>query len=174
MRRLLTPVVVVLGALLLTSCTVPQGALSGVGVDSSGKLVGYLHVCHDSIDGATLYYDTSSTRATASTSRAGSWVAAAPVTGTASWSLTSPAIAWTAVTPLEPLAQQREYTLYGWTNDNTSSAAEVTFTLAEVSNLAPGEVLHWSGRSGGSPERGLNEVSTLADFESKACKIVGP
>lgn len=171
MRRLLIPLTLVVTALLHAGCTVPAAALAGVGVDREGSLVGYIHVCHDRIDGATLYYDTGSTEVTASTVDAGAWEASTPVFGTAIWSLSEPGNGWTVLSPLHDLTPKREYTLYGWTNDNTWSAGRVTFTVAELARLKPGQILHWSGRSGGRPERDLNEVSSLADFEVSACQL---
>ena len=164
----------VAGAALLTSCTVPVAALAGVGVDADGNLVGYLRVCDESIDGATLNYDTSSDGATVPTFvDVGHWEAQPPVTATATWSLSAPDGGWTSSTPVESLVPGREYTLYGWTRDNTVSASGVTYTLADVAALQPGQVVHWSGSSGGTSEREENEVSSRTDFEVNACRIIG-
>lgn len=170
-RRLLLYLAAGVTALLPAGCTVPAGALAGVGVDRDGNLLGYLHVCRDHIDGATLYYDTGSTELAASTTDAGAWKASAPITETATWSLSRPNNGWTTLAPLQELPPDREYTLYGWSTDNSWSAGGVTFTVAEVARLKPGQILHWSGRSGGRPERDLNEVSSLADFEARACQL---
>jgi hypothetical protein len=143
--------------------------MAGIGVDAHGALVGYLKVCHDQIDGATLHYEASAS----STVAAGSWTAARPVTDAAEWSLTAPDPAWSATTPMAGVARGRQYTLYGWARDNGSSAISVTFTIDALARLEPGQVLHWSGRSGGRPERDLNEISTAADFATKACRLVG-
>lgn len=175
MRRLMfLPRAVVVGAAFLSSCTVPVGALAGIGVDVDGNLIGHLRVCDESIDGATLYYDISSPTATAPTSdEVGRWEAQPPVETTAEWSLNAPEGGWAASKPLEALEPGREYTLYGWTKNNTVSASGVTFTLADVATLKPGQVLHWSGHPGGKPERELNEVSSRTGFEAKACRIIG-
>jgi hypothetical protein len=164
----------VLGAALLGSCTVPAVALEGIGVDPDGNLVGYVRVCDESIDGATLYYDISSRTATVPTSdEVGRWEVQPPVESTAEWSLNAPDGGWTSSKRLDPLEPGRKYTLYGWTKDNTVSASGVTFTLADVASLKPGQVLHWSGRSVGKPERDVNEVSSRPDFEAKACRLPG-
>ncbi|MDN5797111.1 MAG: hypothetical protein L0H79_15325 [Intrasporangium sp.] len=173
MHRLMFVPHAVVGAALLSSCTVPVAALAGIGVDVDGNLVGYVRVCDESIDGTTLYYDVSSRGATVPTSvEVGRWEAQPPVEATAEWSLNAPEGGWTSSKPVEPLEPGREYTLYGWTKDNTVSASGVTFTLADVAALKPGQVLHWSGRSGGKPERDVNEVSSRTDFEAKACRII--
>jgi len=57
MRRALAVAVAGAAALLAAGCTVPGGAVAGVGVDSKGNPVGYLQVCHDHIDGTTIYID---------------------------------------------------------------------------------------------------------------------
>lgn len=169
MQRLRTTLVIAVTVILSTGCTVPPAGLAGVGVDSDRNLVGYLHVCHDHIDGATLFYDAGSTDETSKTADAGAWQATSPITGTAIWSLSEPGDKWTVITPVDDLVPEREYTLYGWTNDNSWSADAVTFTLAEVGRLDPGQVLHWSGRSEGE----LNEISSLSEFESRACELIG-
>ena len=173
MRRLMFVSLAVVGAALLSGCTVPVAALAGIGVDADGNLIGYVRVCDESIDGATLYYDVSSQGATVATSvEVGRWEAQPPVEGNSEWSPSDPDGGWTSSTPVEPLEPSREYTLYGWTKDNTVSASGVTFTLADVAVLQPGQVLHWSGRSGGNPERDVNEVSSRTDFEATACQII--
>jgi hypothetical protein len=56
MRRALVAAGALALCLVVSGCTVPSGAIAGVGVDDHGRLVGYLRVCHDHIDGGTLYY----------------------------------------------------------------------------------------------------------------------
>lgn len=170
-RRLFGPLIITFATLLSAGCTVATGGLAGVGIDRDGNLVGYIHVCHDHIDGATLYYDNGSTSSAASTADAGSWKASTPITATATWSLTQPGHGWTVLMPLQNLTKKREYTLYGWTNDNSWSAGSVTFTTTDVARLRPGQILHFSGRSGDAPVGDVNEVSSLADFAVRACQF---
>lgn len=118
---------------LLSGCTVPVVGMAGVGLDANGELVGYLSVCEDHIDGATLYLDSSNPERSVD---AGIWEALAPVTRSARWSMTDPSDGWTALTRLTVLQPGREYTLYGWTNDNSAATTSVTFTLEEVQDLA--------------------------------------
>lgn len=70
---------------------------------------------------------------------------------------------------MAPLVAGRAYRLYGWSDDNGWSASAVTFTLAEVGRLKPGQVLHRSDRSDTAGAAEANEVSTVAEFTSKAC-----
>ena len=104
MRRLMFLPHAVVGAALLSSCTVPVGALAGIGVDVDGNLIGHLRVCDESIDGATLYNDISSPTATVPTwDEVGRWEAQPPVETTAEWSLNAPEGG--CVTPPEPRRQ---------------------------------------------------------------------
>ena len=68
MRRALAVVVAGAAALLTAGCTVPSGAVVGIGVDAHGNPVGYLQVCQEHIDGATIYIDDAHTFGSWSTS----------------------------------------------------------------------------------------------------------
>lgn len=139
---------------LLSGCTVPVVGMAGVGLDANGEVVGYLSVCEDHIDGATLYLDFSDPERSVD---AGTWEAPAPVTRSARWSID------------RGLQPGREYTLYGWTNDNSAATTSVTFTLEELQDLEPGRVLYYSGHSDGRTGRGDNASATESDFVDVAC-----
>jgi hypothetical protein len=104
------------------------------------------------------------------------------VTEFAKWSLATPTGGWKADAPrggvvghlsLGAMQQRREYTLYGWTNDNSSSAVGVTFTVEEVSQLKPGQVLYWAAEGPDkSQTRDLNRVGSEAEFRGTACKLL--
>jgi hypothetical protein len=161
----------VVGALALplstAGCTVDIGAVMGVGVDAAGRPVGYLRVCKDRIDGATLYRS----QAAEHERERGMWSAAKPVTSFARWSLAEPGPSWTAKSPLGRLTTG-EYTLYGWTNDNSSSAGDVVFTRAKLERLRPGEVLYWAGDVSKDGNRYPNVVVSETEFRREACKMV--
>lgn len=144
------------------ACSVPPAAVAGVGVDERGQLVGYLRVCHDHIDGATLYHDEDDDL--------GSWSASEPVTGSATWSLSDPPPDWEVATPLGDLEEGREYSFYGWTDDDSWSAESVTFTLDDLAALRPHQVLYSSGEVDG--ERDVDAVSSEASFARDACRLV--
>ncbi len=99
----------------------PGGAVVGIGVDASGNPVGYLQVRHDRIDGATIQVDDARTF--------GSWENTPAATEFATWSSADPGGTWKAVDPLDTVKPRTTYNFYGWTNDNSSSAETVDFTV---------------------------------------------
>ena len=126
---------------LLAGCTVETVGKAGIGVDARGRLIGYLAVCDQQIDGATLYFQDASAPATDGHEvTAGEWASDQPVTALAGWSLEGTTDGWTTTTPLTPPEASRTYSLYGWTHDNSGSALDVTFTPAQLKDLKPGEV----------------------------------
>lgn len=152
---------------MTTGCTVPVGAVTGVGVDALGRPVGYLRVCHDRIDGATLYHGVGDAE-----SEDGSWITRTPVTSFATWSLAEPASTWSADPALGDLGLGVEYTLYGWTNDNSSSAGDVTFTVDELRRLEPGQVLYWTGKTTKVGYRTINVAVSESTFRDDACEML--
>jgi hypothetical protein len=161
MWRRLVPVIVLAAPLLAAGCTVPTHAVAGVGVDASGRIVGYLRACSHHLDGATLYHDQED--------RLGSWTAPSRVSDFASWTLASPPRGWKADPPLGRLLPATDYTLYGWTSDNSSSAVGVSFTLEQLAKLQPGQVMHWSGTdSHGDTYR----VDSVEEFRRSVCTVL--
>lgn len=151
---------------LLAGCTVPVVGLAGIGVDNKGAPVGYLRVCQDHLDGATVYAD-------GKDDDLGSWKASPAVTGFARWSLTDPGEGWTAKTTLGELKPGVKYNLYGWTEDASSSAANATFTNEDLARLKPGQVLYWSGKSNADGTEDLQTVSSEGEFRANTCKLLG-
>ena len=62
MRRTLAAAAVVAAALTTGGCTVPAVGAVGIGVDANGDPVGFVQVCRDHIDGATIYLSTDDAR----------------------------------------------------------------------------------------------------------------
>jgi len=154
----------------LSGCTVPIVGVDGIGVDQDGRPVGYLAVCDEHIDGATLYFQDPDVAPTSVVNEtdAGTWAADAPITSSAAWSLAEPQDGWAATAPLADLQADREDHLYGWTQDNTSSTAEVTFTVATLGAMTPGEVFYFSGYEE-NPDRDVYTTGSVADFQAYAC-----
>jgi len=156
--------VVISGPLmLLAGCTVPLGAVAAVSVNAEGEPVGIIQVCRDRIDGATLYITEDD--------KLGTWTSSPPATGTTSWPLATGGNGWTVGDPLVKLRPGLTYALYGWTNDNSSSAQAVEFTTADLERLRPGQVRYWAGDENASDD-GYKTVS-LAEFKAAACSLAG-
>lgn len=147
----------VLGMGLLTSCTVPEGAVTGVGVAADGSPLVFVAVCKGRIDAAVLHEESDATpEAHAHWQHAGAVedFAAWPFAGNAEW----------RVDRSLPLSPGHAYTLYGATHDNTWSGVHVSFSLADLAALSVDQVRY-------SPWRDVNSVVTtsVAEFRAHAC-----
>lgn len=138
---------------LSAGCSVESTGITGVGVDDSGELVGYVQMCSGRIDGTTLYETDGDTL--------GSWKAPNAVTGFDTWTLGRPAD-WTATERLTAPTSDKEVSLYGWTADDSTSSKPVTFRLQDLKGMKPGEVLY------GDSNFGFRRV-TEAEFRRDAC-----
>ncbi|MFD8733297.1 hypothetical protein ACFV06_00040 [Streptomyces sp. NPDC059618] len=163
--RCLAGAVVTAAVLATTSgCTAPVDAVAGVSVTGDGQLLGVMMVCGHRIDGATLYVDDAHADKSVTV---GSWTARHPLThGLTTWPLQAPAAGWTATKPLGPLASRTTYTLYGWTNDNSSSGS-ISFTSADRSRLSPGRILYDTVSDNGDE---TTRAVSVAEFKTKACQ----
>jgi hypothetical protein len=148
--------VVVLSPLMMSCDTVGSAGLAGVGVDDQGHLVGYLQMCEHQVDGATLYR-------TNGQRHLGEWQATPPVIGFATWSMEAPSGGWTEMQTYAPPTGNDEYSLYGWTKDNTWGASSITFHLTDLADVRPNEILYQSHRLGQ-----LTRASK-AQFQHDAC-----
>jgi hypothetical protein len=151
---------------LLAGCTVPVVGVAGIGVDDKGAPVGYLQVCQDHLDGATVYTD-------GKDDDQGGWKASPAVTDFARWSLTDPGEGWTSETALGLLKPGVYYILYGWTKDNSSSAAGVMFRTKDLVDLKPGQVLYPSGEANAAGPEDFSTVGSESEFRASACKGLG-
>ncbi len=165
-RRVGTAAAVVIAlAWLLTGCTVPVAGNAGVSVTADGRLLGVLAVCHDHIDGVTLYTDDGSEQGRT----VGEWVRGEPATGLVTWPLAGSGSGWSVEQPMATaLESKRSYSLYGWTRDNSWSTADVTFTLAHLAAMKPGEVRYYAGEGAGVDKDGYRTAS-LGAFRDEAC-----
>jgi hypothetical protein len=151
------PSAVVLLVMLTSGCTVPAVGWAGIGVDSTGRPIGYLRVCDKHLDGATVYRD-------GSEDERGRWQAGTAVTDVAAWPLTGTAPGWTTQTAFRPPDAGETYLLYGWTTDNSSSAVDVSFTRDDLAALDPGQV-----RFPSADDPDTMVVGTEAEFRSREC-----
>lgn len=156
--------VAVLGS--LSGCTVPVAGVTGIAVTEDGEPLGVMLVCHDRIDGATLYADAAEDSEEADPDHLGRWTRGKPAKGFTMWRLDSGGRGWHTDKPLAALEPRRTYSLYGWTRDNSVSAESVDFTLEQLARLEPGQVRYWNGDHGGYATVALDV------FRSQACRGV--
>lgn len=114
-------------------------------------------MCSEHIDGATLH-ENYTNDSTAPSTHVGEWKHDGPVTGFTRWVLSSPSPPWSAKLPLQPLAEDVPYRLYGWTTDSSWSATGVSATPSQLADLEPGEVITFP-----------DAVMTEADFRENIC-----
>lgn len=140
-------------ATLLAACSVKSTGVTGVGLDESGGLGGYIQMCSDRIDGTTFYESDGDTL--------GRWDAPGPVTDFATWSFDEPGD-WTATQTYAQPSRGKEYSLFGGTSDDSTSSQHVTFRLNDLDGMSPGEVLY------GDRSVGFKRVSEV-EFRRHAC-----
>ncbi len=136
-RRCVTAFAMVAAVVALSGCSVEVAGVTGVGLDANGDLVGFIQMCDHHVDGATLYRSDDD--------ELGRWQADEPVTDFVSWSLSDPGRGWTAERRYSTPSGTDEYSLYGWTADNSWSTEHVTFRLSDLDGMQPGEVMYWNG-----------------------------
>jgi hypothetical protein len=140
-------------AIALTGCTVKEGAVVAVGVDATGARIGVMLVCRGHIDGATVYRGSKDY---------GKWTAVGGAPAVSTWRFASGGDGWT-VTKVADLTPGVEYTIYGWTKNNSWSAGGLAFTVSQLTQLRPGQVLYFG-------PGGKDTVAGLADFTAHGCE----
>ncbi|MFF7213618.1 hypothetical protein ACFZAU_24280 [Streptomyces sp. NPDC008238] len=168
------PALVGIAAVLgtLTGCGVPPAGVTGIAVSEDGRPLGVMLVCHDHIDGATLYDSDSDSDSDAdeSSDHLGRWSRGRPVTGFTVWSLEGGGRGWRTEVPASlPFAAHRTYSLYGWTRDNSWSTQHVDFTAEQFEGLEPGEVRWYGGEGAPGADRDGFVTARLAGFRASAC-----
>lgn len=149
----------------VSGCTVEIAGATGIAVDADGRPMGVLMVCHDHIDGASLYTDSKPDDTDDNRSvEVGRWSGDESVKGFATWSLDTAGDGWSVDKPLQPLKENRGYHLYGWTRDSSWSTGNVNFTPADLAALTPGQVRYRSG------EGDDYKTGSVEDFRSDACR----
>lgn len=131
----------------LAACSASPVGRAGVGLDDEGRLVGYLEVCSDHIDGVTITGPDDE-------DVVGRWQSSTPVTHSASWVMADPQDGWTTVDPMRELEPGVTYRVHGWTQDDTFEASGVEFTAEDLASIEPGQVLFLDDGyvSGGAPD----------------------
>ncbi|MEU8621122.1 hypothetical protein [Streptomyces sp. NPDC048623] len=161
-RRLVATTTALAAIPAVAGCSVPVAGVTGVSVTADGQPLGVIVMCHDHIDGALLHLDDDDPEKEATV---GSWQRAEALTDFSTWPLTTDATAaddgWSAEKPLHTLDPNQTYRMFGWTTDSSWSSAAVSFTVADLKDLSPGQVRYEIG----------NTVSTTSidDFRKTAC-----
>lgn len=138
MRWTITTVLLALASLGLSGCTVPAKGATGISVNDNGDLMVEIVWCAGyAPDLAILWTDDGGNEKliaefTPTGEQAGT---------SASFPIEKPGGSWKA-SPAEPtLEPATTYRIYGATNDNSSSTAGVTFSVADRDKLTPDRVL---------------------------------
>ncbi|MFC9688043.1 hypothetical protein ACFTSF_05850 [Kribbella sp. NPDC056951] len=161
--------VVALGLGCLTSCGVPGGGVFGMLADGTAVV----QMCEGHIDGATLYLTDPSVPEGEEPhdEMIGEWVADPSVTGFSQFSLQDGGNGWTLKGRLKPRDPAKRYTIYGWTYDNSWSAAHLNFSQDELAKLKPGELVSLPTDLPEEDVEVPNRVWTLTEFQAKACEV---
>lgn len=168
--KLGTVVVLVVAAAVLTACGPTPAGMVGVAVDAGGRPIGVLEICDAHIDGASLYETPVDDSDQSDPRHVGDWMITPAVTTSSRLDLTAPTGAWQTETPLATLQPGTSYTLYGWTRDNTWSAAAVEFSLEDLEQLRPG-LVRYDAALHADDENPTDTTSTVpaSEFRSIAC-----
>jgi hypothetical protein len=140
-------------AIALAGCTVRQGAVVAIGADANGARIGVLLVCRGHIDGVTVYRGSKNYA---------KWTAVGGAPAVSTWNLETGGDGW-VVTQVPQLATDADYTIYGWTKNNAWSAGGLDFTVSQLNQLRPGEVLYYG-------PSGKDAIAPLADFTAHGCE----
>ena len=134
MVMFLVPVVAVTAT--LTSCGVPERGLTGVKLEADGRLTAVLAWCPGRApDGITLHTGEREPELSIEFN-------APELPGTyAEAPLTELPQGWTSTSGMPALDPRRDYRVYGWTRDNSSSTRGVHFTLTRLRSHTSGGIL---------------------------------
>jgi hypothetical protein len=123
---------------LLSACGPAVTAVSAIGYDTQGRLVGAVKVCHHRFSEASLAPTTPD-----GAPAIGSWHRDSSFTGTESWPLRGiVAGRWKPVGPALPeLAPGTEYVFWSQDKDESSRSDFLVFHGSDLARLTPGQVL---------------------------------
>ena len=158
----------------LAGCETVAGAgATGISVDAQARPVIVFALCNDHIDGATIFRGRTKTDPPGedTTVSVAQWEAASPVTPTtakdAMLNTIEPSRSWSRVGPSEALRPGFVYTAYGWTRDNTWFTGHVDFTLKQLANLKPGQVLTQTYDP--DKDQAVDTIQSNEQFRAHAC-----
>ncbi|MFF6777904.1 hypothetical protein ACFY8W_30750 [Streptomyces sp. NPDC012637] len=159
-RRLIAIAAALAAIPAVAGCTVPLAGMTGISVTADGQALGVIQMCHDHIDGVSLYPDDDPQPAATT----GRWHRDAALTGFSTWPLTTDGAdeGWSVEQRLGTLDPKQTYRLYSWTDDSSWSTVPVTVTSADLEELAPGQVRY---EIDDKPS-----TSSVEDFRTTACE----
>lgn len=155
-RLIFTCVAVVV---LLTGCSVPSTGIPGIARGEDGGLSAVVSMCDGHVDGVTIYFNPDEDSGESTT--VGDWEYASPVTQAGSVVLSPD--------PQSLMRQSVDYSVYSWSRDNTSSAYGMQFTLTDLTDLAPGEVLSQDYRENAPPGAVALSAAEFAESVESYC-----
>jgi hypothetical protein len=159
--RLVAGVVGGLGLIVgLAGCGVPAGGALGLTLGADGEPALVVQMCKGHIDGATVYISNDDPEKEQTLAK---WQVDPALTGFSQFSIAKGGNGWRVDQPFTPLDKPATYTIYGWSDDNSWSAAHLDFSEADLSKLQPGQVLHSAGTD-------LLTTGSVDDFKSEVCK----
>lgn len=170
-RRAFSALASVGACLLLAGCGVPVGSAVAIGVDTTGRPVGYVLVCGGTVD-TTTFWDAKTQDYT------GGWTAKDTLDPGvfSNFNLTDPGNGWrisdTAFAGLKP-GKQYEFRAYGGNDEqdvNQWSSTYVDFTSKDLAALPPDQVRYWAGTTEDGQD--LFNTVTVDEFKAKGCAPV--
>ncbi|MBV9820688.1 MAG: hypothetical protein JO144_00470 [Actinobacteria bacterium] len=169
MRRVAVLLAVLAPLGLLTACSPAVTAVSAIGYDSRGRLVGALKVCRGHFSEVHLAPSTPDGDAP----DIGSWHRGRPLRGTESWPLRDPGAGpWTLAGPVLPeLAPGTAYVFWTNTKNWDSRSDYLFFHGSDLAALRPGQVLVRREDPTQSPDEGTArlEVIPLSKLADERC-----
>jgi hypothetical protein len=116
-------------------------------------------VCRKNVNTLVLYYDDAHTGEQV----VGKWHSSTPVTRQSTVALQDPTAGWQESPRLGTLVDGIRYHLGGGSGDNQSATEDVSFDLAALAKLSPGQILF---QQGDAPR----QVADIASMRSQACR----
>jgi hypothetical protein len=161
MRRSRLLLLLALTCAPLTACSPGLSGAIGLSVDDAGRTIVVLRDCKGDIDDLELFQ--LGTPRTAGDTLLVSWSNRRSPKGIVQFPLVEGAGEWKPTSPVPDLDPSRFYELRGWKKGRSSKAISVTFTAAELKDLAPGQILQWKAGPATS------EILTLDEFTPDDC-----
>ncbi|MEU0093095.1 hypothetical protein [Kribbella sp. NPDC006257] len=147
---------------VLTGCGPGQSGTIGLSVDDAGRTVVVLQDCKGDIDKLKLVQ--LGRLKTDPETVLVEWSNPKSPKGIVQFPLVEGAGKWKPQSPVPELDVTRHYQLQGKKDNGWSNAKDITFTVTELKDLEPGQVLRWKVGLGEA-----NEIVTMDEYSPKDC-----